>query len=84
MALDYSDPCAVAAALREARVKLAMGERAVRVEIGSGNVTRSVQYQQATMADLDQAIRDAEARCAATETTTPRRAAIGTGYKPRW
>lgn len=84
--LDYSDPCALAAALRQARVDLAIGKKVSRVSYTTAQgAQRSVEFAAIDINNLNAEIREAEAACTALSqsNTTPTRFAIGTTFRNR-
>lgn len=82
--VDWSDSCAVAKALREAKYKLAAGASVASVRFKSGDVEREIRFSAPNMSELTQALREAEAECAAQDGGSARRFAIGSGYRPRY
>jgi hypothetical protein len=74
MEICWTDPCARAQALREARWKLIAGGQPTSVEYSSNETTRKVTYSAANLPTLDNEIARAEAECAA-QTGTPAPAA---------
>ena len=79
--IDEADPCAAAASLRQAYVRLVAGEGAmeVRFRAGSNGVERSVRYHSAHPDRLLAVIRGFEEQCAKLQGHGPRRFALGTG-----
>jgi hypothetical protein len=80
--VDWSDPCARAAALRDAYYALQTGQSTVRVSTRSGLGAQEVWFQQADASRLLADLRTAEAECAAkTGTGAGRRFAIRGGSR---
>lgn len=81
MAVDWTDACARAAALREAYFALVQGGETM-VRVRNGEHEQEVRYGQANMTTLLRELRIAEAECAAaTGGTTGRRFAIRLGAR---
>lgn len=79
---DWTDPCARAEALRSAYYQLLTGASAVKVTIKANDTLQDTEFQKTDMNLLLQALREAEAECAAnTPGSTPRRFAIRAGSR---
>jgi hypothetical protein len=82
MPVDWQDPCARAAALREAYYTLVQGgEQSVRLK--NGDHEEEVTYGKTDLARLASELRQAEADCAAVNGTAGRRYAIRGGAMRR-
>ena len=81
ISINEADPCAAAASLRQAYVRLVAGEGAmeVRFRAGTNGVERSVTYHRAHPDRLLAVIRSYEEQCAQLQGRGPRRFALGTG-----
>ena len=79
-ALDYSDPCALLAALRPAYYRLLAGDAEQEIE---GTDRRRVRFQQTDTKGLAAVIRDLEGQCAAKSGRRRRFAMTGRMRGPR-
>lgn len=80
MAVDWTDPCARAAALRTAYFALIAGDREQRIRVSISGAEREVVYAAAKLELLASELRRAEAECSAsTGGTAGRRYAIRGG-----
>ena len=81
MAIDWTDPCARAEALRNAYYALLSGSRAQSISYSDGNQARSISYSNTTV-DLNRLkaeLVEAEKECAGEATGTGMRYAITGG-----
>ena len=78
MAVDWTDSCARATALRAAYYELVAGGEAM-VRIKNGEHEQEVRYSAASLTTLQRELRIAEAECATKNGTTPPRYAIRGG-----
>jgi hypothetical protein len=83
MAVDWSDPCARAAALRAAYFELVSGSKETEIETRTLDAQERVRFSAADKQTLLAELRAAEAECAASTggTNSNRRFAIGCGYR---
>lgn len=81
MAVDWSDPCARAEALRKAYYALVSGELEQRVRVRGGDGEEDVTFNAANVELLRSELRSAEAECAAKNGTVGRRFAIRAGHR---
>jgi hypothetical protein len=81
LTIDENDPCAAAAALRNAYYNLIAGQASMIVtfKAGSSGVERSVTFHKAHPDRLLTVIRGFEEKCALAQGGRPRRFAIGAG-----
>lgn len=63
--VDFDDPCSVLAALRKAKAEILLGMKEVRIRFRNGDDEQEVQFQQATVGELDAAIVEYTGLCAA-------------------
>lgn len=79
--LNEDDPCATAAALRQAYATLVAGGTAMTVmfQAGPNGVQRSTTFNKADPARLLMLVREWEAKCAAAGGSRPRRFAVRGG-----
>ena len=82
--IDWANPCEVAVALKEAKYKIASGVQTARVRFKSGDAEREVQFNATTLKEINIALREAEAECAALNGERPSRFAIGTDFRRRY
>ena len=78
---DWTDPCARAAALREAYYRLLSGETEAQVRVRSGDVDQFVAFHATRIDALKAELMRAEAECAAAQGKPPRRFAIRLGSR---
>jgi hypothetical protein len=83
MAVDWSDACARATALRTAYFELVSGTKAIEIETRTLDAQEKVRFTTADKQTLLAALRAAEAECAASTggANTNRRFAIGMSYR---
>ena len=81
MAVDYTDPCARAAALRDAYYRLLSGQQEVELRTRTLDAEETVRFASVNLGELLSELRAAEAACAAATggTNTGRRFAITAG-----
>ena len=83
MAVDWTDPCAKAAALREAYYTLVQGAQEASIRIRNGEHEREVAYSKVDLKTLQTEYQLAEAACAQKNGTGGRRFAITAGSRRR-
>ena len=83
MAVDWTDPCARAIALREAYYKLLSGEMEESIRAKGPNAEDEVKYTKANLSALLADLRAAESECAALtgDTSATRRRAFRLGAR---
>ena len=79
MAVDWTDPCARATALREAYFALVSGDRESLIRTRTGEGEREVRFQAANLDTLKRELTAAEAECKAVADGKPRRFAFTAG-----
>lgn len=86
MAVDYTDPCARAVALRGAYYALLSGQQEVEIRTRTLDAEETVRFAPADMSKLEAELRAAESECAAaTGGANPnRRFAITAGSRRKW
>ncbi|MCQ0986410.1 hypothetical protein [Jiella marina] len=79
--VDADDPCALYAALYQAKLKMLDGTLAEEVEIRSAITNRRVRYSAASMKALDAELRHLQQQCQAKTSGRPARFAIQAGFR---
>lgn len=85
MAVDWTDPCARAIALRDAYYRALSGDQEIEIEARSGDGYEHVKFNKADLTRLEAEWKRAEDECAVKcgKTPTPRRHAMTLGARGR-
>lgn len=78
-AVDWTDPCARAAALRCAYFRLLSGQQEERVRFRNGDTDEDVTFVKADLNVLRTELTEAESQCSALSSRRPRRFAFTAG-----